>query len=54
MKPPGLTEMKTFRVWAATYDQIANQWMRPRGMCVRAVHGTFRFSAQYIKEKGGK
>jgi hypothetical protein len=53
MKPPDNTEMRTFRAWAATYDQIEGQWTRPRGMCVRAVRGVFRFSSAYIKEMGG-
>jgi hypothetical protein len=52
MKPPGLTTMTTFRAWVAGYDQISNQWTRPRGMCVRAVHGVFRFSSAYINAKG--
>jgi hypothetical protein len=54
MKPPDNTAMKMFRAWTATYDQIENQQTRPLGMCVRAVHGVFRFSPQYIKEKAGK
>jgi hypothetical protein len=51
MKPPGLTTMTTFRAWVAAYDQIPSQWTRPRGMCVRAVHGVFRFSSAYINAK---
>jgi hypothetical protein len=54
MKPPYNTTMKTFRAWVAAYDQINGQQTRPRGMCVRAVHGIFRFSPQYIKVMGGQ
>jgi hypothetical protein len=54
MKPPNNTAMKTFRAWVAAYDQIAGQQTRPRGMCVRAVSGVFRFSPQYIKVMGGQ
>lgn len=54
MKPPGNTAMKNFRAWVACYDQINGQRMRPRGMCVRAVKGAFRFSPQYIKMKSGE
>jgi hypothetical protein len=50
MKPPFDTDMKTFRAWVAAYDQIKPQQMQPRGMCVRAVQGVFRFSPQYVKE----
>jgi hypothetical protein len=49
MKPPYNTAMKRFNVWVAVYDEMKNQWARPRGMCVRAVHGVFRFSDAYIK-----
>jgi hypothetical protein len=54
MKPPDNTEMKAFRTWVVTYDQIERQWTRPRGMCVRPVHGLFRFSSQYINVMSGQ
>jgi len=54
MKPPGMVSMNAFRVWVATYDQMQSQQFRPTGMCVRPVHGIFRFSQEYIKEKEGK
>lgn len=50
MKPAYNTAMKHFRVWVAVYDQIANIWWRPRGMCVRGVKGVFRFSDAYIRK----
>ena len=51
MKPPGIVSMNAFRVWAATYDQMENQQIRPVGMCVRQGRGIFRFSSAYINEK---
>gem|GEM_PF-1231403 len=49
MKPPDNMDMIIFRVWVAVYDQLGNQSTRPRGMCVRGMHGVFRYSDAYKK-----
>ena len=54
MKPPDNIAMKRFRAWVAVYDQNGSQWRRPRGMCVRAVSGIFRFSPEYIRMESGQ
>jgi hypothetical protein len=48
MKPPLNRGMKRFRVWAvASDDGMSNQRMRPRGTCVRSLHGEFNFTDAY-------
>jgi hypothetical protein len=50
MAPPENTARQSFRFWVVAYDFIEDMLpMRPRGMCVRAVSGAFRFSAEYEK-----
>jgi hypothetical protein len=49
MKPPYNTAMTHFRFWVVVYDQIPGVWNRPRGMCVRRMHGVFDFSPAYRK-----
>ncbi len=52
MKPPQNTAMKRFRAWVVLSDDMSNRWTRPKGRCVRALHGEFKFTDAYKEWSG--
>jgi hypothetical protein len=47
MKPPLEPDMKRFRAWVAVTDEMGGRLLRPKGVCVRPVHGEFKFTDAY-------
>jgi hypothetical protein len=49
LNPPVFTSMQHFKLWLVVYDEVLDQWNRPRGFAMRSVRGVFKYTDEYKK-----